>query len=216
VLRAAGLTMPEIAGRLGVSKPSVSLWVRDVPFEGRPGRTGARRRGPNALQRRKEAEIEELRASGRSRIGELSDREFPVAGLALYAGEGSKRDGCVAFANTEPRLIKVFYQWLRRFFDIEEDRLRAALYLHQELDLDAAIDYWSSLTEIPPAQFRKPYRAIPNPSIRKVKHEYGCLTIKYCCARTHRAVMGLVHALLESAGGQPLSREQVQGRRLVR
>ncbi|MBV8560778.1 MAG: helix-turn-helix domain-containing protein, partial [Acidimicrobiia bacterium] len=53
-LRAAGLTMDEIAEKLGVSKSSVSLWVRDVPFEPRPIKSKARRRGPNSLQKRKQ------------------------------------------------------------------------------------------------------------------------------------------------------------------
>lgn len=87
-LRARGWTMDAIAAELGVSKSSVSLWTRDVPFEARPARTGARRRGPNVLQRRKAAEIAELMEAGRQRIGELSEREFLVAGLLLYAGEG--------------------------------------------------------------------------------------------------------------------------------
>ena len=40
-LRRAGLPLAEIASRLGVSKSSVSLWVRDVSFEPRLGRFAA-------------------------------------------------------------------------------------------------------------------------------------------------------------------------------
>jgi hypothetical protein len=36
------------------------------------------------------AEIDRLLAEGRARIGRLSEREFLIAGVALYAGEGSK------------------------------------------------------------------------------------------------------------------------------
>ena len=35
-LRRTGLPLSEIALRVGVSKSSVSLWVRDVEFEPRP------------------------------------------------------------------------------------------------------------------------------------------------------------------------------------
>src|SRR5437763_727540 len=49
-LRAKGLTMNEIAERVGVSKGSVSLWTRDVPFQPSLIRPRARRRGPNSLQ----------------------------------------------------------------------------------------------------------------------------------------------------------------------
>jgi hypothetical protein len=83
-LRRAGLPLAEIASRLGVAKSSVSLWVRDVPFDPLPRPPRGRRRGPNALQRRRQAEIDRLVAQGRERIGRLSEREFLVAGVALY------------------------------------------------------------------------------------------------------------------------------------
>lgn len=196
-LRRTGLPLAEIAARLGVSRSSVSLWVRDVEFSApvRPPPLG-RRRGPNALQRRRQAEIDRLVEEGRVRIGRLTEREFLVAGVALYAGEGTKRDGAVRFANSDPRMILFFCCWLRRFFEIDESRLRVRLYLHEGLDLAATIAYWSALTGIPPAQFGKPYRAVADPSIRHAKHVHGCVTVSYSCSPTHRSIMGLVSALL--------------------
>jgi hypothetical protein len=198
-LRGGGLPLAEIAARLGVSKSSVSLWVRDVPFQPLPRLPRGRRREPNALQRRKQAEIDRLVAEGRARIGRLSDRELLVAGVALYAGEGSKRDGAVKFANSDPRMIVLFCAWLRRFFEIDEARLRVRLYLHEGLDLAAAVAYWSELTGVPPSQFLKPYRAAADPSIRHTKHVHGCVSIDYSCSPTHRSIMGLVSALLSDA-----------------
>jgi transcriptional regulator with XRE-family HTH domain len=201
-LRAAAWTLQDIADELGVAKSSVSLWVRDVSFEPRP-RVRARRRGPNKLQRAKQAEIDELLAEGRARIGRLSEREFLVAGTALYAGEGSKTEGSVKFANSDPRMIAFHCAWLRHFFEIDEARLRVWLYLHEGLDLEAAVDFWSNVTSIPPSQFGKPYRAAPDPSIRRSKHPLGCPGISYGCTRTHRAVMGLVAALLSCQADLP-------------
>jgi predicted transcriptional regulator len=198
-LRATGLPVADIAARLGVSKSSVSLWVRDVSFESRPRVTRGRRRGPNALQRRKQAEIDRLLAQGRERVGRLSEREFLVAGVALYAGEGSKRDGEVRFVNSDPRMVAFFCSWLRRFFTIDESRLRVRLYLHKGLDLAATTAHWSEVTGIPESQFRKPYRAVVDPSIRHAKHVHGCVSIGYSCSATHRSIMGLVGALLGDA-----------------
>jgi transposase len=203
-LRAEGFTLAEIATRLGVSKGSVSHWVRDVPLPAgsrRPRRTGARRREPNALQRRKAAEIEECQRDGRATVDTLSDREFLMAGIALYAGEGGKteRNG-VRFTNSDPRQIAFFCRWLRYFFDIDERRLRVVLYLHDGLDLRAATAHWSAVTLVPPAQFTKPYRAVADGGIRNAKHVHGCATVGYSCTRTHRAIMGLVAALLGDTG----------------
>jgi transcriptional regulator with XRE-family HTH domain len=195
-LRALGWTMPDIADELGVARSSVSLWTRDVPVELGPRRLRPRR--PNALERAKQAQIEELLGDGRRRIGHLSERDLLVAGAALYAGEGTKGDGIVNFANSDPRMIALFCAWLRRFFDIDESRLRLRLYLHEGLDLAAAMSYWSELTGIPVNQFGTVYRAVPDIGIRHNKHEHGCVSVRYSCARTHRAVMGLVAALLLS------------------
>jgi len=165
-LRADAWTLQQIADELGVAKSSVSLWVRDVEFEARP-RARARRREPNALQRRKQVEIEELIAAGRARIGRLSERDLLIADVALYAGEGSKTDGCVGFANTNAAMVVLFCQWLRTFFHIDAARLRARLYLHRDLDLDASVAYWSHLTPIPASQFTRPYRAVVDDTLRR-------------------------------------------------
>jgi hypothetical protein len=194
-LRAQAWTLQEIADELDVAKSSVSVWVRDVDFEPKPRRT-ARRRDPNVLQRRKQEEIERLLREGRERIGRLSEREFLMAGVALYAGEGAKRDGYVAFSNSDHALVGFFCAWLRRFFDVDEDRLRVKLYLHQGLDLAAAVEHWAAVTGITPAQFGKPYRAVPDGGVRHSKHVFGCATVGYSCARTHRTIMGLIRALL--------------------
>lgn len=206
-LRAAAWTLNEIAAELGVSKSSVSLWVSDVRFDeaardaraGANRNFGARHRRPNALVVRKQEEIARLLAEGRERIGQLSGRDLLIAGTALYAGEGGKTVGTVTFANSDPAMVAVFCRWLRHWFDVDESRLRVYLYLHQGLDLDRAVSYWSELTGIPVSQFGKPYRAEPDPSIRRVKHPLGCVRVSYACGRTHRAVMGLVKALLSSS-----------------
>jgi transcriptional regulator with XRE-family HTH domain len=196
-MRARNMTLQDIATELGVAKSSVSRWVRDVPFTPSKRRTGPQRR-PHPAHEAKLAQIAALNAEGIERIGTLSDAAFLAAGVALYAGEGSKTEGCVRFANSDPAMIRFFCAWLRRFFEVDESRLRARVYLHEGLDLDAAQAHWSEVAGIPLGQFYKPYRAVPDPSIRRNKHEYGCFYVDYGCSRTHRQVMGLVRALLTS------------------
>jgi transcriptional regulator with XRE-family HTH domain len=197
-LRARSWTLQEIATELGVAKSTVSHWVRDVEFVPRPRQRSRRDYRTTKLALRKQAEIDALLEEGRQRIGRLTERELLVAGTALYAGEGAKTDGAVSFANSDPRMILLFVTWLRRFFEVDEARLRVRLYLHQGLDLDGAIAFWSSLTGIPPRQFLKPYRAVADSSIRSRKHPLGCPRVDYSCSRTHRAIIGLTDALLSS------------------
>lgn len=197
-LRAQSWTLADIAAELGVSKSSVSLWVRDVEFTPNPRRHNHwTKDNPHPMQLAKEAEIERCRREGAERIGRLSEREFLILGLALYAGEGAKSYG-MRFANCDPRLILTYVTWLRRFFDIDESRLRVKLYLHEQLDLVAANLFWAGLTGIPLRQFTKPYRAVADPSIRNSKHPMGCPSIGYSCTAVFRRVMGMVEALTSS------------------
>jgi transcriptional regulator with XRE-family HTH domain len=196
LLRAEGRTLADIAALLGVSKSSVSLWVRDMDIEVR--RRAPTRRRPHPFHLAKLAEVDECNRVGRERLACISEEAFLVAGTALYAGEGAKRDGNVLFANTDAQMVRFFCAWFRRFFSVDEDRLRVRVYLHEGLDIEAAEDFWSAVTGVPRSQFRAPYRAKADASIRSNKHEHGCVYVGYSCSRTHREVMGLVRALLTS------------------
>lgn len=162
-----------------------------------------RLRGPNRLQRQREASTERCAALGASLVGDLSERDLLLAGTALYAGDGSKTDGSVRFTNSDRRMIETFLRWVRTFFDVDGSRLRLYLYLHASLDLEAAVAFWADLTGIPPSQVPKPHRAVPNPSIRRAKHPLGCPTVVYSCATTHRVVMGMVRHVLTARTDNP-------------
>jgi hypothetical protein len=202
-LRAEARTLAEIAAELAVARSTVSLWVRDVAFTPRPRNRGAPSQRVHPQREARLREIQALRDEGVARIGELSRKEHLVAGAALYAGEGTKRDGAVRFSNSDPRMIAFFLAWLRRFFVVDESRLRLRLYLHEGLDLEAANHFWSELTGIPASQFGAPYRATADSTIRSVRHPMGCPCVIYSCSRTHRAIMGLSDALLTSPGRIP-------------
>ena len=196
-LRAESWTLQAIASELGVSRSSVSVWVRDVRFEPKP-RHRPIFRSPSSLHLAKLAQIEEMDAWGREQIGVLSEAAFLAAGVALYAGEGAKKDGSVNFANTNSEMVSFFCSWLRHFFEVDESRVRVRVYLHQGLDLDAAEEHWAKIVGVPRTQFNQPYRAVADPSIRKNKHELGCVYVVYSCSKTHRGIMGLQRALLSS------------------
>ncbi len=208
-LRAQSRTLADIAETLGVSKSSVAVWVRDVPFT-----PSKRRYGPHARyhpwQTRKLRQIKQMNEWGSDQIGRLPEKAFLAAGAALYAGEGSKTGHSVRFANTDPTMVRFFCAWLRCFFDIDESRLRVRVYLHEGLDLDAAEHFWAEATRVPRTQFGKPYRAVADSSIRKTKHEYGCVYVGYSCARTLRAIMGLVRALLSSESYSGVAQQVAQ------
>jgi hypothetical protein len=194
-LRAQSWTLVEIANELGVSKASVSVWVRDVDFMARP-RTRGHPAGPfHPMRLKKEAEIERCRLDAADRLGSLSERDRLMYALALYAGEGSKGDDKILFANSDVQLVRVFLGWLRREFDIDESRLRMRLYLHEDLDLDRALEFWSDATGVPISQFQKSYRAAADHTMRGNRHVFGCASLIYSSSVIHRRVMAMIAAV---------------------
>lgn len=194
-LRAQSWTLQDIATELGVSKASVSTWVRDVEFVPRPRNRGHPAGPKHPMRVKREAELERCRVEAERWVGELSERDLAMYALALYAGEGSKTDGSVVFANSDPALVGVFLRWFRSAFPIDEGRLRVGLYLHADLDLEAAVRYWSNVTGVPPDQFHKPYRAVVDPTMRGNRHEFGCARIVYSDTSLHRRVMARIRAI---------------------
>ena len=130
----------------------------------------------------------------------MSDDAFLAAGTALYAGEGAKRDGKVTFANTDPAMMAFFCAWLRRFFAIDESRLRVRVYLHEGLDLDAAEAILVRRSRVCRAtSSTAPYRAKadaddPLGTSTRTAADTSITAVR----RTHREIMGLVRALLTS------------------
>lgn len=194
-LRAQSWTLREIADELGVSKSSVSVWVRDVEFVAKPRNRGHSGHQPHPLRVRKLEEIERCRAEADELFSSLTGRERDLFALGLYAGEGEKTDGRVSMANTNPVYLRVFVTWLREQFAVDTSRLRVRLYLHDGLDLEAANKFWSEVLDIPMTQFHAPYRASPDVTRRRAKHRRGCATVSYSCAFTHRRVMARIEAV---------------------
>ena len=194
-LRAQAWTLQEIADELGVAKGSVSVWVRDVEFTPKPRNRGAANQRPHPLHLAKLAELDRCREEAEAWVQSMTDRGMTGFCLGLYAGEGNKTKSMVGLANTNPALLVVFLTWLRRAFAVDERRLRVIVYLHEGLDIERAVAFWSGLLDIPPTQFGKPYRAVADASRRSTKHEYGCATIRYSCSLTIRRLLAMIEAV---------------------
>jgi transcriptional regulator with XRE-family HTH domain len=191
-LREQGLDYEEIVAELGVSKSSVSLWVRDMPRPERLTKEACRERSLEifrkywAAQRpiREAARRADVRAAF-AEIGELNDREVLIAGAIAYWCEGTKnkpyrrRIDRVAFINSDPALICFFMRFLA-VAGITRDRLICRLYIHESADVDAAQRFWLEVTGLEPEQFGRPTLKRHNPTtVRKnTGNDYhGCLRI---------------------------------------
>jgi predicted transcriptional regulator len=206
-LREKGFSVKEIQKKLGVSRSSVSLWVRDIKLTKKQlerlylnKKTGALR-GSIIGAKKKQKEREELTCKlmkeGEGEVGSTSKRDRFIAGIALYYGEGGKTDGDVSFSNSDPKAVEFMVSWFREFCKVPENRLRGSLYIHSNLDERKAKTFWSRLTGISPNQFTKSYIAKNNPRrLRKVKHIYGVFRVKISDVNLHRKIMGWIKGLV--------------------
>lgn len=189
-MRREGRSYREIREVVGVSKSTLSLWLRDVPLTEEqqraltvrgPENTTARHAENRAVAARRRADV---RARARSQIMQLSESELFVAGVVAYWAEGSKnkpwRHGqSVQFMNSDPMMIRLFLCWLR-LLQVSPSRLIFRLHIHESADAAEAIRYWSAVVDAPVNQFGRPTLKTHNPlTVRKnVGPEYhGCLLV---------------------------------------
>jgi hypothetical protein len=185
-LRAQGLSYNEIVTQLGVSKSSVSLWVRDLPCPERFAYVHSERR-LEGLRKYNEARsaryVAETEAAA-NEIGGLTDREILIAGAIAYWCEGTKNKpyrqaSRVVFMNSDPGLIRFFLRFLDAT-DVERDDLIFRVSIHEDADTEAAQQFWLEVTGASPSQFRRPTlkRHKPKTVRMNVGEAYhGCLRI---------------------------------------
>ncbi|GAA2246824.1 hypothetical protein GCM10010415_00850 [Streptomyces atrovirens] len=188
-LRLQGRTYDQIQVELGCSKSSISLWVRDLP---KPERRDPTEQAKLAARKRWEHELairDEKRQRTKSKaaqeIGEMSDRDLFMTGVALYWAEGTKdkpyaRRENVIFVNSDPGVIQLYLAWLR-LLGVERERLQYRVMIHMTADVEGAKHYWANLVDVDVSTFQKTTIKKHNPkTVRKnVGESYrGCLVIR--------------------------------------
>ncbi|MCR4278724.1 MAG: hypothetical protein NUV81_02345 [bacterium] len=100
-------------------------------------------------------------------------------GLGLYWGEGTKAcKASVRIGNSDPKLIKMFMQFMITFFQVRKSDFRFSLQLFNDIDKNVASRYWCRRLGVNSSQFTKPTFS-PSQSLGtyKRKCQYGVLTL---------------------------------------
>ncbi|WP_405555108.1 hypothetical protein [Streptomyces sp. NBC_01171] len=187
-LRRQGCTYDQIEAALGCSRSSVSLWVRDLP-KPTPKYTPEEQQAlmREGLERYRAAgreRLEEARASAREEIGELTDRELFLAGVALYWAEGQKskpynRRERLVFVNSDTGVIRTYLAWLD-LLGVERERLGFRVLIHESADVPAAQRFWAGVAGVDVSDLARPTLKRHNPrTVRKNTGVgyHGCLVV---------------------------------------
>jgi hypothetical protein len=190
-LRAEGLNYNQITARLGVSKSSVSLWVRDLPTPPGLSYEENRRRSAEGVRRYwdrerkvRQAHQANQRMTAAADIGDLTPREILIAGAVAYWCEGSKSKPhrqlhCVVFMNSDPGLIRLFLRFLDTV-GISRTDLVFTVCIHESGDIAAAQQFWLEVTQAELEQFNRPSLKHHNPTTTRKNagaSYHGCLRV---------------------------------------
>lgn len=161
--REDGAAISEIAHRVGVSKSSVSLWVRDIELTPAQRQALLERNPAYNRQLSGWTKVAEYRRAQRiayqddgHRRARAQDPGF-VAGCMLYWAEGAKDRNQLQFCNSDPAMVRFFVDFLRTYFDVAGSSIAIRCYLyadHEERQRDVE-SYWLEALGLPPESLRK-------------------------------------------------------------
>jgi DNA-binding transcriptional ArsR family regulator len=205
------LSYGEIKKRLGVSKSTLSYWLKEFPLNEeklielrrkgwKKGEVSRERFRATMMEKKKEKE-KEAYALYRERFTNVSKDDFFIAGLTLYLGEGGKLNNTqVSLANTDPKVIRFFIKWMCLFFETKKEEIRVQLHLYENMDIKKEKTFWRKELSLQEKQIYKP-------SIRKLKkksfsykssYRHGTCSVYILSTEKKRKVMMAIQAFMNT------------------
>jgi hypothetical protein len=171
LLRRKGFSLGQIFKETGVPRTTIRTWIGDIVLS-KIQEIELKNRVQKALQKgrirsqkiQKDKRLKnekELMIDGVNEIGKLSARDYLIAGVSLYWGEGfkNKHEHRLGFCNSDPDMVKFYVHWLKKYLNIDKDQLVARLtlnYLYKD-KVNQIQDYWSQAIGMSLNQFTKPF-----------------------------------------------------------
>lgn len=160
-LRTQGWSYNDILREVGVSKSTLSLWLRDIPLTDEQiaalsdkFRAG-REKFIHKMRVRRDDRWAEYHREAEAEYAALSQDPAFMFGLALYIGEGSKtQPNSLRLSNCDPGVIRKGLQFFLKI-GVSPTSVRCAVHLHPGLCVETAEAYWQEITGLTPAQFYK-------------------------------------------------------------
>lgn len=186
-LRRLGFSLNEIYEKIGVSKSVISGWTKSVDLDDfAKNRILARIKSGQLISANKKREKtkEKLAAYKIRAITDLDKINLDkvtariICSLMYWCEGGKNQFNGVRFTNSDPKLIKSFLYLFRYGFDLDENKFRVCVHLHEYHDSAKQINFWARVTSIPKNQFIKPF--LKQNTGKSIKRGYpGCADIRY-------------------------------------
>jgi transposase-like protein len=200
-LRTHGRSVKEIAATLDVAKSTASRWVRHVELtpEARLRLAERIRLGPIVAAERKAERARAVRLGYQRKGRELARRgeDSYIAGCMLYWAEGSKARGKVEFVNSDPAMLAYFLGFLRRYFDVANDKVTIYCNLFADhVERQSEIEgYWLAELKLDRSSLRKSHVNVYSKYSQKKragKLPYGTCTLRVHSTRIVQTIYGSI------------------------
>jgi predicted transcriptional regulator len=175
--RKDGFSVNEIARNIGVSKGSVSRWVRDITLT----EEQKQRLRPNIIPaaRANREKFEKMRREyqEQGRIKARENNMLHVMGCMLFWAEGGKHKNYVKMANTDVSMLRLFVRFLRECFNVQNEEIAMSIqcYTDKDITVEQIENYWLDALGLERISIRKTlvdYDQRGKTSVRK-KHLHG-------------------------------------------
>lgn len=203
--RKQGNSLNELHSIFGVSKSTLSLWLRDVRISDK-AKTRLLRKitvGQYVSAENKKKKTQALlKKYFDQAINDINKIHFNRKILKLicsliYWCEGAKDQfGGVMFTNSDPNLIRTFLVLFRNSFNLDENKFRACIHLHSYHDPNKQLQFWSQITKIPTSRFIKPF--LKKNTGKRIREGYpGCISIRYHSNDIARQLLTITRAFFK-------------------
>ena len=155
-LRKQGKSIRNIAKILGVSKGSISLWVKDVVLT-QEQKEKLKSNNPifsNYGNIIKSKMCRDKRRKYQDQGKQIAKNKYPlhIMGCMLYWAEGNRKNNknVVDFVNCDIDLIKVFIQFLKKYYNVDNSdiNIKIKYYDNNGLSKENIISYWDNVLKL--------------------------------------------------------------------
>lgn len=211
-LRCQGQSVNKIAELLGVSKSSISLWVRDIQLTvdqkeslDESKRVNAARLQTGGPDGKPFSEVNREKGVQQRALYQLAGREYAKRGerlhriaCILYWAEGAKARNSVIFVNSDPNMMLLFMRFLRECLNVPDEKFRLRLHCHtpDTKEHDRMKKYWLGLFNLQIDCFNQVIFT-PGSKVRNNHFANGLCTI---CVYSTEVTMHIYGAIQEYIG----------------
>lgn len=206
--RDLGYSYNEISGQIGVSKSTLSNWLKDISLT-----LEQEERIQQRIENNQTAFVAQARMINKKRFKEAREQAFQtgveiasqipdndtvheLALSMLYLGEGDKTGNRVQIANTDPAVLRYFLWAVEKLYEVDRSEMSLRLNLIEAARSleDQMINWWANQLLCSPTQFTKT-QFDPRSKHTQITGEYhGVCTITYNDTYLYERLIGVYSA----------------------